>query len=109
MKWINALRSGDYHKGRGSLKHEEKYCCLGVLDDIFPSMCLKGGSSSFLSNYKKIGLTSSHGWIPGTDISLAVLNDARYYNDEGQDVLDPLNFNEIADVIQAIYVEEVRL
>jgi hypothetical protein len=34
-KWIAALRSGDYKKGRVSLRSEEnRYCCLGVLCEV---------------------------------------------------------------------------
>lgn len=36
-KWIEALRSGEYRQGRGmlcSLDHH-KYCCLGVLTDLY--------------------------------------------------------------------------
>lgn len=33
-KWLNALRSGDYLKGKGKLNCDNKYCCLGVLAEI---------------------------------------------------------------------------
>lgn len=34
-KWIEALRSGNYQQGRGTLKDEEgRFCCLGVLCDV---------------------------------------------------------------------------
>lgn len=35
-KWIEALRSGKYQQGRGSLRNPETncFCCLGVLCDI---------------------------------------------------------------------------
>jgi len=33
--WLEALKSGKYPHGTGSLKTDEgKYCCLGVLTDI---------------------------------------------------------------------------
>lgn len=31
QKWIDALRSGKYEQGTGSLEDNGKYCCLGVL------------------------------------------------------------------------------
>lgn len=34
-KWVAALRSGEYQQGTGALKSDDKYCCLGVLCDIF--------------------------------------------------------------------------
>jgi hypothetical protein len=33
-KWVAALRSGKYEQGKGYLKRENKYCCLGVLCDL---------------------------------------------------------------------------
>lgn len=34
-KWIFALRSGKYEQGRNALFCEGKYCCMGVLCDLF--------------------------------------------------------------------------
>jgi hypothetical protein len=34
-KWIAALKSGEYTQGRASLKQSDRYCCLGVLCDLF--------------------------------------------------------------------------
>lgn len=35
-KWIKALRSGDYKQGKGYLnQNNEKYCCLGVLCNVY--------------------------------------------------------------------------
>jgi len=35
MKWIKALRSGDYIQGQAELRNlNNKYCCLGVLCEI---------------------------------------------------------------------------
>ena len=36
-KWLEALRSGEYEQGKGFLKTEDGYCCLGVLQH-----CLSG-------------------------------------------------------------------
>lgn len=33
-RWVKALRSGDYEQGSGYLCKENKYCCLGVLNDV---------------------------------------------------------------------------
>lgn len=32
--WLAALRSGEYKQGIGSLKEDNRYCCLGVLCDL---------------------------------------------------------------------------
>lgn len=33
-KWLDALRSGKYQQGQGTLNRDGKMCCLGVLCDI---------------------------------------------------------------------------
>jgi hypothetical protein len=33
-KWIEALKSGKYQKGKLYLSKENKYCCLGILCEI---------------------------------------------------------------------------
>lgn len=30
-KWVEALRSGEYHQTRGMLQRDGRHCCLGVL------------------------------------------------------------------------------
>lgn len=34
QQWIEALRSGRYKQGQGSLRDHDEYCCLGVLCDL---------------------------------------------------------------------------
>lgn len=36
--WIPALRSGKYPQGQLTLKHNDHYCCLGVLCEISPNV-----------------------------------------------------------------------
>ena len=35
QRWIQALRSGEYQQGRENLFHCGKFCCLGVLTDLY--------------------------------------------------------------------------
>ena len=35
QKWVKALRSGKYKQGKGYLHHADKYCCLGVAQDLY--------------------------------------------------------------------------
>ena len=43
-RWVEALRSGEYRQGTGRLQYTDydedciKYCCLGVLQHIEPSI-----------------------------------------------------------------------
>ena len=34
-QWVGALRSGNYRQCRGALNRGNKFCCLGVANDIF--------------------------------------------------------------------------
>lgn len=92
QKWVEALRSGRYIQGHGSLrdsvsrdKPELQYCCLGVLCDIHPGVqwgddiedsagtaLYKGDSSNTelpSALRRELGLTQ-----PEMDI-LAIMND----------------------------------
>ncbi len=75
-KWVDALRSGKYKQGRDRLHsfYYNSFCCLGVLDEIFPELDLSGGHSGVLYNYSEIGLNSENGKIG--DTSLDSLNDS---------------------------------
>lgn len=72
MRWVKALRSGDYHQGEGSLRMRryefdadketyvytrEQYCCLGVLYSVVK--CKKPPKQGFLTKMmlKEVGLT----------------------------------------------------
>jgi len=35
QRWIQALRSGEYKQGYENLYHCGKFCCLGVLTDLY--------------------------------------------------------------------------
>lgn len=101
-KWIRALRSGKYTQGRHELytPATNRYCCLGVLCDLYPELQLNSifgavVSESTLYNHHRAGLADAVGTIPYSGVSLASLNDIGY------------SFNEIADIIQLVYVERL--
>lgn len=41
--WVEALRSGKYNQGKGFLKTDNGFCCLGVLCDIYAKTQKKRG------------------------------------------------------------------
>lgn len=103
-KWIEALRSGKYKQGTGSLKtiHDE-FCCLGVLCDIsnngeFIGFIYKdkGGNDSYNFNNKTLsplmrdwsGIKHPEGFLIQKGTYLSVLND------------NGTSFSEIADIIE---------
>ena len=103
-KWLQALRSKEYEQNRGCLKDGNKFCCLGVLTDLY----IKENNLNWSLDYKDdfyadAGLPSWKvcDWAdlknPNPDIkidepfcpdSLAGMNDHGY------------SFEEIADVIE---------
>lgn len=50
LLWIDALRSGKYKKGRGSLYAQGRYCALGVLDVV------TSGAPRTLRNVSQYGI-----------------------------------------------------
>lgn len=41
-KWVNELINGGYVQGKGQLRQQNQYCCLGVLCDIYKENTGKG-------------------------------------------------------------------
>lgn len=105
-KWLTALRSGEYQQTKGVLQCGGKYCCLGVLSDIYAKendvQWQKGETDSVkcrlhhntevmpLEVIKWAGLSDMNPLVrvQGFDKPLAEIND------EG------MSFLEIADIIE---------
>lgn len=90
QNWCEALRSGKYEQTNGTLTACGKFCCLGVLDDLYPELNLAGKNENSLGNHIKAGLKTGLGHLPSGGV-------LAYMNDSGS------TFNEIADVIEAEY------
>jgi hypothetical protein len=101
-QWCEALRSGKYKQGKGALKRDGSFCCLGVLCDI--SGISKWNDYSALNTYlgrdgilpesvqEWAGMGSQLGELPVAP-DLSELNDGN--NDE-----HGKTFAEIADIIE---------
>lgn len=97
-KWVEALRSGKYNKGIGTLfqkiRDKEYYCALGVLYKVaYPSLSL--GDMCIDTNYDKLrdlGLTQDE------------LETCYLKNDNGGMFRD--NFPEIADWVEKTFIKE---
>lgn len=94
-RWVAALRSGEYKQGRSVLcdrdieSSDVKYCCLGVLRDIEPSIKVHSLHPADL-----LGTDSLRQHIGG-DIDQ---RDLAEKNDHG------MTFPEIADYIEKMYL-----
>jgi len=101
QKWVSALRSGDYQQTKGRLRKEDKFCCLGVLCDLYGKennveweisedsgkyMFQNKGASLPSSVRKWAGVENDNPEICATSLS--------ELNDTGS------TFNEIADLIE---------
>jgi hypothetical protein len=112
--WVEALRSGKYEQGRGSLRNNietvDEFCCLGVLCDISElgewitdsagDVCYKvldGGSSSSVlpESIKQWANMLSKAGLFDTSLKGTLT----LQNDSGK------SFNEIADIIERHWEE----
>jgi hypothetical protein len=101
--WIDALRSGDFPQGRGKLKNDKGYCCLGVLEQIAANEGVVefNGERHYLSievvSWAELGSTSAgpntNPYVGDSDLQRAAY--CGNLNDEGYD------FAFIADRIEA--------
>lgn len=99
-KWLGALRSGEYNQGKGALRINDSFCCLGVLADIYS----KDTGAKWKSNGAgQMTIESDNGILPTCIMLWAGL---KYPNPQTQKgSLANLNdwgkpFIEIADVIE---------
>jgi hypothetical protein len=101
-KWIAALRSGKYKQGIGWLERNNHYCCLGVACDVLIPQELKKTYDLELVGSMPCSQKYAPEWLKKinrdvfdiTGFDLVLLNDGRL-----------ANFNEIADLLESLYVE----
>lgn len=106
-KWLDALRSGRYEQGFNRLRTGDKYCVLGVLEDV----CGTKWTESNESNYKGIIRYYPEGHPAQIDLtektilaSGLLFGDPKVGEDDtlmGLNDIKRLNFKEIADRIEA--------
>lgn len=101
-KWVKALRSGDYKQGRGKLRHNGNFCCLGVLCNLHAQAHPKIAAQQGRANWYMGENTE----LPSEVMYWAGMNDASgYFDNKTKDSLIDLNdaegysFVQIADVI----------
>jgi hypothetical protein len=67
-KWIKALRSGKYKRGKGYLKQynkkgELRYCCLGVLCELYNDSMKKNHKKTLNTRNKEHDFDDYNGYI----------------------------------------------
>lgn len=109
LKWTKALRSGEYVQTRGTLQDSTGFCCLGVACDTFIEKDL------LTKEYGSYG--EMCGAVPeeqaNAPIWLAQVNDdflertTKELTSLNDDSNFRFSFDEIADLLEAVYVHEV--
>jgi hypothetical protein len=108
-KWLEALRSGEYEQGRERLRSGDKFCCLGVLCEIYRKDMDNGEWRTYDKDdiLFQTGATSKFGTLPRVVINWSELPDdnPNVTHDGMVNTLASLNdngesFETIADVIE---------
>jgi hypothetical protein len=104
QEWINALRSGRYEQGSGSLRVGDTFCCLGVLCDLTSSGAWElrseapGMSQHFVWSELYVGFASIEDVAEVLGLDEDTANEAQSMlascNDRGS------TFEEIAEILE---------
>jgi hypothetical protein len=107
--WVTALRSGKYEQGKEALRRSnDKFCCLGVLCDLFQKETgraeWEGGGIYYKMDNEAAylisdvtewsGMQSTDGRFMYEDKGISIMNTLATLNDNGK------SFEEIANVIE---------
>lgn len=120
-KWIKALRSGKFTQTKDVLNREGSYCCLGVACKVLIKKTrLQLSSNGEISGGTPLDQTNAPSWLKHIDsqfkiltgFTLTQLNDSGIlYFQAAPSLLDHdstiyFSFNEIADLIQLVFIED---
>ena len=110
-KWVAELRSGKYKQGKGLLRHNGRYCCLGVLGDVLvkqdPKSYCWGSESKYVGrqfispNHSDDAFLSTKLLRDNLQELLSSLND--HLDENGNH--DPISFSAIATAIEYLFDE----
>lgn len=115
-KWTAALRSGEYSQTIGELNTSEGFCCLGVACKVFiPKSKLEYNGDGFIGGGLPSCQKHAPEWLQNLSVNFYKLTDTRItdLNDLGMKHEDPMidrvpfSFDEIADILEAVYIHEV--
>lgn len=101
LKWVTALRSGEYKRDTGYLQTRKGYCCLGVACKLFtPELIMNstgrlyGGLPEIQPHSPRWLIDINHNFLNIAGQELSIMNDS-----------DKFSFDEIADMLQLVYIE----
>jgi len=101
QRWIEALKSGEYQQGHEALRYDNKFCCLGVLTDLYikeHGLQWHKGVGECWSFDDKDGLLASsvQKWAGLSDADPVILGDCATELNDGTNA----SFEEIASYIE---------
>jgi hypothetical protein len=102
--WIAALRSGNYPQGESALQDEDGYCCLGVACKVLIPVDKQELDDGYLDGGYPISQPSAPQWLK--DIN-ADFGNKTGKNLAGLNDIDGLSFDEIADLLEMVYILRV--
>lgn len=120
-KGIKALRSGKYAQTEGALNNKDGFCCLGVMCSVnIPKEKLKLNDDKFIDGDFPSDQPKAPKWLKDlnndfedrTDVKLSTLNDDGVPTHAGTVLMKEhgrkkFTFDEIADLLEAVYVLKV--
>ena len=103
QKWVSALRSGDYQQTKGRLRKEDKFCCLGVLCDLYAKE--NNVEWNLANNGHNYEFQEFESYLPSSVRKWAGVEACNPHVNDGESTLVRLNdsgstFEQIADVIE---------
>ncbi len=109
QKWADGLRSGKYRQGRYRLENSDhELCCLGVACKIFiPDEDLRKSDGIIIGSYPScLNQPAVPLWLE--EINKDLINKINKSFSVLNDVTDDnLTFDEIADIVELVYVHRI--
>lgn len=100
--WVEALRSGEYKKGKGALRANGKFCCLGVLCNLHaqehPEIAAQQTLKNTYMGHQELPPDEVYKWAKLDKYDIVVIgdisNEIALHNDNGA------SFKKIAKAIE---------
>jgi len=110
-RWIKALRSGKYKQTSGKLQDTDGFCCLGVACELF-NKSNTIDECGHIEGYMPDQQNNSPKWLCNINEDLnkrtKYPTDSSFFGYDLPEMNDKKksSFDEIADLLQAVYIED---
>lgn len=110
QKWCDELRSGKYSQTKNALNNSAGFCCLGVACKVFIPKNKQRISFGHIDGFLPDDQKNSPKWLKNISNDFQQLTGKDLYRlNDGDTAINLQNysFNEIADLLEAVYIHEV--